>query len=311
MKGENVMTFSDNLKKYRQQKNLTQEQVAEKLGVNAHTVSRWECNITLPDVTLLPEIAQLYGVIVDDFFKETTVAYANYAQRLASVYEFTQDPDDFMRADAEFRKLIRAGTMTAEDMWVYGVMHQMMMNYCKERSLHWYDEAVEEAGTTDEYVYGRARSQKMKLLAQIGQAEQTIREQHAKIETDSEVAKEWCLLLCAYMYAERYEEAYEWFVKAISLFPDCWELYLHGGDICKKLKRYDEAFQYWDKAGEFKTDFLDEKYSKAFCYEELGEHEKAYNLWCEIATYLRKDGYDVEALEAEKRANGNKTFLNE
>ena len=43
--------FSNNLKKFRQQKNYTQEQVAEVLGVSSHTVSRWECNTTLPDVT--------------------------------------------------------------------------------------------------------------------------------------------------------------------------------------------------------------------------------------------------------------------
>ena len=305
------MTFSDNLKKYRQQKKLTQEQVAEKLGVNAHTVSRWECNITLPDVTLLPEIAQLYGIIVDDLFKETTVAYANYAQRLASVYEFTKDPDDFIRADGEFKKLIRTGTMTADDMWVYGVIHQMMMNYCREQAERWYDEAVKEAGASDLYVYGRARSQKMKLLAQIGQAEQSIREQQAKIEADPTAAKEWCLLLGAYMVAGRYEEAYEWFVKAIALFPDCWELYLHGGDICRRLKRYDEAFSHWDKAGRLGAEFLDDRYSKASCYEELGEYKKAYSQWCEIAEELRKSGYDVEAADAEKCAQACKDHLTE
>lgn len=296
------MVFSNNLKKFRQQRKLTQEQVAEKLGVNAHTVSRWECNITLPDVTLLPEIAQLYGVIVDDFFKETAVAYENYAQRLASVYEATRNPEDFIRADMEFKKLIRTGALTAEDMWTYGVVQQMMMNDCKEKALFWYDEAVKEENAANEYVYGRARSQKMKLLAQIGQAEQNIEEQKAKVQSNQENAKEWCLLLCAYQYANRYEEAYQLFSKAAVLFPNEWELYLHGGDICKKLKRYDEAFQYWDKAGQFKPAFFDDKYSKAFCYEELGEYEKAYTIWCEIADGLKKDGYDVETVDAEKRA---------
>ena len=35
-------TFSKNLRKLRQEKKLTQEQVAEKLGVSAQSVSRWE-----------------------------------------------------------------------------------------------------------------------------------------------------------------------------------------------------------------------------------------------------------------------------
>ena len=40
--------FSNNLKKLRLQKNLTQEQVAEVLGVSTQTISRWECNTTVP-----------------------------------------------------------------------------------------------------------------------------------------------------------------------------------------------------------------------------------------------------------------------
>ena len=51
-------TFSKNLKKLRLQKKLTQEQAAEVLGVSTQTISRWECNTTLPDVMLLPEIGQ-------------------------------------------------------------------------------------------------------------------------------------------------------------------------------------------------------------------------------------------------------------
>ncbi len=101
------MVFSNNLKKFRQQKNLTQEQAAELLNVSPHTVSRWECSTTLPDVTLLPKIAKLYCVTIDDFFRETSAAYENYAQRLASHYEATREPEDFMVADLEFRKLIK------------------------------------------------------------------------------------------------------------------------------------------------------------------------------------------------------------
>lgn len=44
--------------------------MAEKLGVSAQSVSRWETNATFPDILLLPEIAQLYDVLVDDLFKE-------------------------------------------------------------------------------------------------------------------------------------------------------------------------------------------------------------------------------------------------
>ena len=58
--------FSKNLRKLRLEKKLTQEQVAEKLGVSAQSVSRWETAASFPDILLLPEISRLYGVLVDD-----------------------------------------------------------------------------------------------------------------------------------------------------------------------------------------------------------------------------------------------------
>ena len=88
----NQNVFSENMKKFRQAKNFTQEQVAEKLSVSSQTVSRWECGNTLPDVLMLPEIARLYGVLVDDLFKKQSIAYENYAQRLATVYERASSP---------------------------------------------------------------------------------------------------------------------------------------------------------------------------------------------------------------------------
>ena len=42
----NTTVFSENLKRFRMHKNLTQEQAAQSLGVNSQTVSRWECGVS-------------------------------------------------------------------------------------------------------------------------------------------------------------------------------------------------------------------------------------------------------------------------
>lgn len=287
--------LSDNLKKFRQQKNYTQEQVADVLGVSSHTISRWECNKTLPDVSILPEIAKLYCVSIDDLFKEHSVAYENYAQRLASVFEATHDPEDFIRADSEFKKLLKNNGLTALDMWSYGIIHYFMMNYSIEKALYWFDKVLEQGETADAFAYWKTRIQKMKLLSQLGKNEENITEQQKRIENNPNYVNEYCLLLAAYIFAESYEEAYNEFQKAVAKFPDEWELYIHGGDICKRLKKYDEAFKHWDKAEELGTTFMDGKYAKASCYEDLGKYENAYKAWSELADELLSKGYDVEA----------------
>lgn len=63
-----MTTLCKNIKRFRLAKNLTQEQAAQALRVSAQTVSRWECNTTLPDVTMLPRIAELYGVTIDTLY---------------------------------------------------------------------------------------------------------------------------------------------------------------------------------------------------------------------------------------------------
>ena len=50
------------LKTLRREKNMTQEQLAEQLGVSSRTVSRWETGSNIPDISLLAELAEFYDV---------------------------------------------------------------------------------------------------------------------------------------------------------------------------------------------------------------------------------------------------------
>lgn len=60
-KEENAMEIGHIIRAKRRAKGLTQEQVAEALGVSAPAVSKWEGNLSFPDVTLLPRLARLLG----------------------------------------------------------------------------------------------------------------------------------------------------------------------------------------------------------------------------------------------------------
>ena len=54
------------LKELRKEKNLTQEQFAEHLGVSGRTVSRWETGSNMPDISLLVEIAEFFDVSIPE-----------------------------------------------------------------------------------------------------------------------------------------------------------------------------------------------------------------------------------------------------
>ena len=57
------------LKELRKEKKMTQEQVADKLGVSGRTISRWETGAYLPDISLLVDIAEMYDVDVRDIIE--------------------------------------------------------------------------------------------------------------------------------------------------------------------------------------------------------------------------------------------------
>lgn len=69
------------LRQLRREQNLTQEQLAEALGVSNRSVSRWETGVNLPDFDLLLLLAGRYGVGVDELLdgqrKETAMNKTN------------------------------------------------------------------------------------------------------------------------------------------------------------------------------------------------------------------------------------------
>lgn len=57
--GKRIMTL-------RKQKSMTQEQLAERVGVSAQAVSKWENDVSCPDISLIPQLADVLGVTTDE-----------------------------------------------------------------------------------------------------------------------------------------------------------------------------------------------------------------------------------------------------
>ncbi len=59
------MTFGERLKQSRNRKQMTQEQVAQRIGIDFTTISKYENDRSQPDNEVLQKLAQLYGVSID------------------------------------------------------------------------------------------------------------------------------------------------------------------------------------------------------------------------------------------------------
>ena len=63
-----MIKLGEKIKALRKQKNVSQEVLADYLGVSFQAVSKWENESTMPDVTMIPAIASFFGVSTDELF---------------------------------------------------------------------------------------------------------------------------------------------------------------------------------------------------------------------------------------------------
>ena len=284
--------FSQNLKRLRLEKNLTQEHLASILGVSVQSVSRWECGNTLPDVMLLPVIARLYGVTVDDLYRTDAKGYSCYAQRLLAVYEASGRTEDFLAAEQEFSRM-SASELTADDLRSWGVLYHYMMQHSAVQAQQKLEQAMQHPDVTEQ-VYSSAAQQKIALLCDQGKGREEARRYDQQLTANPSDYRMWLLCTAAHEFIEEYNKALEVVTNAIERFPDKASLYVHAGDIYRSLKRYDEAFVYWNRALELDSSHLDAVYSMGFCYEELEQYQNAYNIWSKLVQELDRRGWVIE-----------------
>lgn len=300
--------IGQNIKKLRDERAVTQEQLAEKLCISYQAVSKWETGGAVPDTMLLPRIAEFFGVTIDELFKNKAVAYRSKAHRLASLYESEPASESFSAAEAELLKVIEKPVsvdpyLQAEDLRALGHLYETHMHDCRDRALDYYDRAIETAWCQREHLYACFEQQKISFLAQIGRGQESVERYLALIQEEPENCENHICAICAAFQTGQYELADGLFRKCLPKWGDNLMLLKLGGDVCRALKRYGQAFEYWNKSLELnekrtedtgENGFMDALFSIADCYGELGEGAKAYQAWKEIADRLGKLGFTVE-----------------
>lgn len=78
------IVISETIKHLRTEKGISQEKLAERMNVTVQAVSKWENNLSCPDISLLPELSDFFGVSID---------YLITGKNADAIYE-SQLPDD-------------------------------------------------------------------------------------------------------------------------------------------------------------------------------------------------------------------------
>lgn len=102
------------LKQCRKEKNLTQEQLAEKFGVSARTVSRWETGTNMPDLSILVELAEYYDIEIKELLD---------GERSSTMNKEMKETLDKVAAYEEWvkEKALKAGNLAFATMFLISV----------------------------------------------------------------------------------------------------------------------------------------------------------------------------------------------
>ncbi len=81
-------SFGERIRKYRRERDLTQDELAQAVGVTYQAVSKWERNEGYPDIMLLPVLARYFGVTVDELLgnDKTDEIIEEYERESAAYY---------------------------------------------------------------------------------------------------------------------------------------------------------------------------------------------------------------------------------
>ena len=102
--------FGKRIKNFRLRRDLTQERLAELLGVSAQAVSKWETGASCPDISLLPQISAALGVTLDELFATSDETH------LARIDQMIEDgamlsEEDFRYAEQRLREYCTRGAL--------------------------------------------------------------------------------------------------------------------------------------------------------------------------------------------------------
>ncbi|MBP5730014.1 MAG: helix-turn-helix domain-containing protein [Clostridia bacterium] len=120
------MDLGKKIKQLRFKAGLTQEQLADKLGIGPQSVSKWENAVAMPDITTLPLLAEVFGVSIDDLFDLTAEQRLNRIENRMDIEE--ELPQDvFMEYEEYLKTQLTEGDnkKRAADLIAYLYWHRM------------------------------------------------------------------------------------------------------------------------------------------------------------------------------------------
>lgn len=104
-----TINLSEKIKALRKEKGISQEKLADYLGVSFQAVSKWENDNTYPDISLLPEISRFFGITVDELLQVEKLnekeLYSDYERRGEELFRLGKNTEVLALWQEAYKKM--------------------------------------------------------------------------------------------------------------------------------------------------------------------------------------------------------------
>ncbi len=307
------LNIGANIKGLRLAASMTQEQLAQKLGVSPQAVSKWESGNNMPDILLLPELSVLFGVSIDSLFDMTDDSRMERINNMLDGVRFLSK-EDFRNAESYLKDCREKESTTGEATLLLAELYN-------KRANEYHELAAPLARKALELLPGRKAAHNAVFDAENGAYQDwNYTNHHSLIDFYKKVIREhpedirnyfWLLDLLiadgrtgeARDYAEKmkalehsyhYEmymgkickeecdlpAALDWWKKMTEHSPEKWVVWAEYGCCMARLCRYEEAILAYKKAMSMrpKPRFTDCEEAVAHIYEIQGNYRGAIEM---------------------------------
>lgn len=329
------MDMGKKIKTLRAGKGLTQEKLAQELGVTPQAVSRWENGSAMPDISLLPALSVCFGVRIDDFFELSDDAQFDRIDNMVEKEDFLSR-EDFDYAQRFLKDRIAADPNDARSLRALAHLYHHRAESYNRKGEVLVKRALELEPTVKEghsilsyvangacwdwcscnhrelidYYYGFVeknpdyRSGYLWLLdnliadGRLTEALQTVRNM-AQVEYTYHVPLYEGHILSR---MGKHEEAEALWQKMLEEDPDNWLVWSSMGDARVKQCRYEEAIEHYKKAAELEPAprYIDNWDSIGQINEMLGRWGDAAAAYERVLDIYREDWKETDGFWVEQ-----------
>lgn len=319
-----VIEIGKKIKGLRLQKGMTQEELATKLNMSSQAISKWENNVTMPDIQLLPSLSVILGVTIDELFALTDDTHLERIENMISNEHFISK-DDFTYAEQFLKEKLNDHQKKAQCLTLLAELHIHRSEEHRELASHYAKDTItldpinkrnhnalrdaENGVFFDwnfsnhhkliEYYknfvpnhpdYWRGYVWLMNYLLADGRCT----EAKEVLEKLNEIHPSYLYQLYGgLIYKEECNlpQALALWEQMTELYPEDWHAWTSRGDCMAKLCRYDEAIEYYSKGHELQPEpkYTDSLIAISHIYEIQGKYDRAIEKLDEIISLLESN----------------------